>query len=428
MFHMLHSEWGESNLLRLLKENGYYIWWSARNDLLPGGRDYGDDCDTYYFPRGKDYKRWGHERRIGLHSDAPWRGEPGSDTYYSFFAGLLDKGEDSIYADIDWGWIHGACEFIRSYDKAKPLCLYLPISYPHPPYGVEDPWYSMIDRGRMPSRIPTPDNWENKPSILSGIWEGQGMQGWTEDRWNELRATYCGMCARVDHQFGMIMDALRDAGFYDDSAIFFFSDHGDFTGDYGLVEKTQNTFEDCLTRVPFIIKPPAGVDVTPRISDALVELVDFSATVFDLVGIDPEYTAFGRSLLPVLAGEIDIHRDAVFSEGGRLIGEEHASEMASLRANDPPEKGQYWPRLKLQTTDKRPYHTKAAMCRTNTHKYVRRLYEKDELYDLVNDPQELHNLVDQQEYADVLSRLKDRMATWYMETCDIVPQKTDRRW
>ena len=47
--------------------------------------------------------------------------------------------------------------------------------------------------------------------------------------------------------------ALRDApGLYDDTAIFFFSDHGDFTGDYGLVEKTQNTFEDCLTRVPFI--------------------------------------------------------------------------------------------------------------------------------------------------------------------------------
>ena len=64
------------------------------------------------------------------------------------------------------------------------------------------------------------------------------------------------MCARLDHQFGMIVEALKDRDFYDQTAIFMFSDHGDFTGDYGLVEKTQNTFEDCLTHVPFIIKPP----------------------------------------------------------------------------------------------------------------------------------------------------------------------------
>ena len=254
------------------------------------------------------------------------------------------------------------------------------------------------------------------------------MQGWSEERWTELRATYYGMCARVDHQFALVMGALKDAGLYDDSAVFFFSDHGDFTGDYGLVEKTQNTFEDCLTRVPFIVKPPKGVDVEPRVSDALVELVDFSETVFDLTGIDPGYTTFGRSLLPVLTGEIDVHRDAVFCEGGRLIGEEQASEKQSLSMSDSPEKGQYWPRLKLQTTDDRPYHSKAAMCRTRTHKYVKRLYEKDELYDLEQDPRELDNRIDDPGYASILNRLKDRINTWYMETCDIVPYETDRRW
>lgn len=69
---------------------------------------------------------------------------------------------------------------------------------------------------------------------------------------------YYGMCARLDHQFGRLMDTLRDAGLYDDSTVFLFSDHGDFTGDYGLVEITQNTFEDCLSRVPFVVKPPTS--------------------------------------------------------------------------------------------------------------------------------------------------------------------------
>ena len=147
----------------------------------------------------------------------------------------------------------------------QPLCIYLPLGYPHPPYGVEDPWHSQIDRDLIPERYPTPD-WSKKPGLVAGIYERQGLQGWSDDRFNELRAVYYGMCARVDEQFGRVVKPRsKHSGIYDDSAIFFFSDHGDFTGDYGLVEKTQNTFEDCLTRVPLIVKPPAE---TARFSPA----------------------------------------------------------------------------------------------------------------------------------------------------------------
>ena len=67
------------------------------------------------------------------------------------------------------------------------------------------------------------------------------------------------------------------------------------------------------------------------------------------------------------------------------------------------------------------------MCRTSTHKYVRRLYEKDELYDLVNDPQELRNQIDNPTYSQVLSELKERLLTHYMETADVVKHEPDRR-
>jgi arylsulfatase A-like enzyme len=229
------------------------------------------------------------------------------------------------------------------------------------------------------------------------------------------------MCARTDHQFGLVMDALKGSGLYDDAAVFFFSDHADFTGDYGLVEKTQNTYEDFLMRVPFIIKPPKRAPVRPRVSEAMVELMDFAATVFDLTGIEPDYTHFSRSLLPLVAGEVDDHRDAVFAEGGRLYGERHAMELGP---NQDPE-GLYWPRVGLQCRDDGPYHTKGAMCRTKSFKYVRRLYEQDELYDLEEDPQELHNIVEEPAYAEVLAQLKERMLTWYLETCDVVPHEED---
>ncbi len=428
MYHMLRAQHGEPNLLRVLKNNGYYVWWGGKNDLVPGQFGYADDCDVKFTPTEGDYARWGFTPRPSMHTWEDWRGEPGSDTYYGFYAGKLDTGDDEVYCDGDWAMVLGALDFIRGYKGKQPLCLYLPLGYPHPPYGVEEPWFSLVEREKLPPRVPTPAGWAGKPSILAGIWEKQNLKGWTEERWTELRAVYTGMCARTDHQLGLVVDALRDAGFYENTALFFFADHGDFTGDYGLVEKTQNTFEDVLTRVPLVVKPPQGVPVQPRVSEALVELVDFSGTVYDLAGIEPGYDHSGKSLLPVLAGETDQHRDAVFCEGGRLRGERQAMELESFARYREPQESQYWPRITLQTSDEHPWHTKAAMCRTQDFKYVRRHDEQDELYDLRRDPQELHNIVADPQYAQTLLELKERMLTWYMETCDVVPLDRDRRW
>jgi arylsulfatase A-like enzyme len=227
----------------------------------------------------------------------------------------------------------------------------------------------------------------------------------------------------------MVIDALRAKGLYDECALFCFSDHGDYTGDHGLVEKTQSTFEDCLTRVPFVIKPPKGTPVQPRVSEALVELVDFSATVFAMTGIDPGYDQFGRDLSPVLAGVTDTHRDAVFCEGGRRRGERQAMELQSLaRHGDQPKDCLYWPRVSLQQVeDPIVLHGKGVMCRTHDWKYVKRLYEDDELYDLRRDPGETENRIHDPACAAVLAALRERVLTWYQETCDVVPRIEDRR-
>jgi arylsulfatase A-like enzyme len=416
MFHMLKPD--EPVLLKILKDNSYFVWWGGKNDLVPAQHGFEAYCDLKYSPEKKP------RPETNLHSHDSWRGDPSGDNYYSFYAGKLESApdEDSYY-DSDWAFVLGAIEQIRNAPKDKPLCIYLPLLYPHPPYGVEEPYFSAINRSKLPARIPAPESWEGKPSLLKGIYERQNLKGWTEERWDELRATYYGMCARVDHQFSLILDALKEAGIYDDTAVFFFSDHGDFTGDYGLVEKTQNTFEDCLTRVPFLVKPPAWVQVKPRVSDAMVELVDFPATVFELTGIQPTYDHFGRSLVPLLTGETEEHRDAVFCEGGRREGERQAMELESQQTPE----SLYWPRVGLQTQDDGPQHSKATMCRTKDFKYIRRLYEEDELYDLMSDPAELRNIIENPAYADTRAEMKERMLTWYQETCDVVPYKPDKR-
>lgn len=417
MFHMLRPD--EPMLLKTLKDNGYFVWWGGKNDVTPAQNGYEDYCDIKYEAPDTPVR----PLQPNLHSFDDWRGDPDGDNYYSFYGGRLEPHpSDTIYFDNDWAMIEGAIEQIRNAPAGQPLCIYLPLSYPHPPYAVEDPWYSQIDREKLPKRLPSVEDWTGKPRLLKGIAEHQNLTDWTEERWTELRTTYYGMCARVDHQFGMVLDALREKESYDHSAIFFFSDHGDFTGDYGLVEKTQNTFEDCLTNVPFLIKPPADIPCRPRVSDALVELIDFPATVEAITGIEPTHDHFGRSLLPLLAGKTEAHRDAVFCEGGRRRGEVQAMELESNQTKQ----GLYWPRVHLQQ-ESAVKHTKAAMCRTQNYKYVMRLYEQDELYDLQADPAELNNRIDDETLSEVKLELKDRLLRFYIETADVVPHDTDKR-
>lgn len=412
MFHMMKED--EPVLLKTLKEEGYFVWWGGKNDLTPAQNSLEPYCDVFY-----EHKR---PLRANLHEDQSWRAPKGHEDYHSFYAGKLDTGEEDVYYDQDWSWVEGAVELIKNPPKDKPFVIYLPLIFPHPVYGVEDPWYSMIDRGKPWPRIPAPASWEGKPSMTKGIFENQNLSSWSDEKWTELRATYLGMCARVDHQFGMLMDALKETGAYDDTAVFVFSDHGDYTGDYGIVEKSQNTFEDCLTKVPFIIKPPKDIPLEPGVKSALVELVDFPATVEAMTGIVPEHTHFGQSLLPVISGEKTAHRDAVFCEGGRLYGERHCMEL------EQPDHifSFYGPRVNLQHKEE-PYHTKAIMCRTDRYKYVKRLYEQDEFYDLKEDPWELTNRINDPSLREVIIDLKERTLTHYLETADVVPHKADSR-
>ncbi|QUI22497.1 sulfatase-like hydrolase/transferase [Vallitalea pronyensis] len=413
--YMMHKD--EPVLLKELKDEGYHVWINGRNDLVPadGNQPFKDYAHIVFNPKN-----------IEAVSGEVERGEKGSDNYYSQYRGKIPtpKGQDDVY-DMDAAWVDGAVDFIKKRPKDKPICVFLPLMYPHTPYQSVKKYYDLIDEHKLPNRIPCP-GWADKPSIIKGLKDLQGLDNWTEDDWTELRKTYLAMCARVDDQLGQVLEALKEEGIYDDSAIFVFSDHGDFTGDYGLIEKNQNTFEDCLTNVPFIVKPPKDVDVEPGINEALVELIDFYATVEDFTGLTPTHTHFGKSLRKVLSGEEKEHRQEVFCEGGRLHEERHCYESFHNPGLGK-ETSDYYPRSTMQASEG-PEHTKATMIRTSDFKYVKRLDEKDELYDLKNDTENLYNLIDNPEYKEIVLELKDKMLTWLQRTADVVPFKADQRF
>lgn len=432
LHHMLHDERGQTNMFKVLRENGYFVWWGGKNDLVPGEEGPEAHSDIHFKPDEAFFERHGAAPVPDMHrGDQSWRGAPGSDTYYSFLRGELKTPDGAAhYLDKDWQDVLGACEFIRQAPRDKPLCIYLPILFPHPPYGAETEYLTQVaGTDLLPRRHATDDQLARKAGMLSGIRSGQGLTGWSEERWEELRRTYYAMIARVDAQFRMVVEALKEAGFYDDTAIFLFSDHGDYTGDYEVVEKNQNTFEDPLSRVPMVVKPPKDRPCTPGVRDAtLAQLIDLPATLYDLAGIDPGYDHFGKSLLPAVADRNTPHRDLAFCEGGRRPDEVQASERESLQQfGDAPEVGHYYPRISLQVA--RPdLHNRAVMVRSLDAKYIRRTGERDEFYDLAADPMELDNRIDDPACAARIGELKERLLDWYLETSDTLPRQTDGRW
>ncbi|MBD3239413.1 MAG: sulfatase-like hydrolase/transferase [Chitinivibrionales bacterium] len=423
MSHMLHAELGETSLLRVLKQHGYTVWWGESYDITPG--QFGvagalEHCTTYYRPSPQDLKRWGVSTFTDTVPQSEWRGtDARDDRFYGFLRGVTHD-DDGLSIGSDAGKVRGAMEFIEQHDSDVPFCLYVPVGGAHPPYMIDRHFYDTIDPDSLPDRILPPAEPAAEPSMRTQIRSKNGLASWPEDRWRELRRVYYAQCARTDALFGLLIRALKKAGLYDSTLIIVLSDHGDFTGDYGLVEKTQNTFEECLTRVPFIIKPPNATAGVEGVSDALVELVDMSATVYDVCDVEPGYTHFGRSLVPLLRGRTAKHRDAVFCEGGRLHGESHCTEPV------PSEKYPYWPKTSTQLSEG-PEHTKAVMCRTHDFKYVKRLYESDQLFDLRADPQERHDLVDHPAHRETLTQMRNRMLDWYVQTCDVVPHQQDWR-
>lgn len=410
MFHLLHDD--EPNLLRRLRRAGYFVWWSGKNDLL--AHDVIDDSADMRCAPAPELELPKVARDVWP-TVWPAVGEPG---YYSHYAGRLPDVYDH---DADHHRLEAAIEFLDGWTGDQPFCLVLTFSTPHVPYAVSEPWYSQVDRDAVPAPLPPEEPSDGKPAMLEQIRRRLGLDHWGEQEWREVRATYYGMCARTDALYGRLIGELKRLGRYDDTAVIMTADHGDFAGDFGLPEKAQNVLDDSLTRVPFVIKPPAGVPLRAGVADGLIELIDLTATVEDLCGLERNYTHFGKSVLPQLVDHDLQQRQGVVCEGGRLPGEVQAMELAS----DLSPASHYHPKLHAQLDD--VAHGKAVMYRTRTHKYVKRLMESDELYDLTADPHEQRNVAAQPAYAEVLTDLREALLDHLVSTGDVVPMRLDDR-
>jgi arylsulfatase A-like enzyme len=302
LYYLLRPE--EPNLLKYLKSAGYHVEWHGKNDLL-AGESFADSVSFRSADRGS----------------LPWRPNPfppDHRLHRSFYFG--SRGEGPL-EDFDATQVHNAIRFLKSQPR-QPFFLYIPLIWPHPPYTVEEPYFSMYDREHAPT--PLPAKLDDKPHFMREIYLSYGLDRLSEADFREIVATYWGMVTRIDDLFGELMEALDSSPLRDNTVVIFTSDHGDYVGDYGLTEKWPSGLEDCLLRIPLVVRLP-GTAGGRRI-EALTEEIDLFPTIMELAGVEPQHTHFGRSLLPLMRGETQKHREAVFAEGGHLPSEPHTPE------------------------------------------------------------------------------------------------------
>ncbi len=391
----------EPNVLAVLRDAGYFVAWAGiRGDTFaPGGTAAVTDFHGYTVSPSVEALAAGHEDRY----------PEGHRLRNAFLIGPL-AGTDLLTPDE--AAVRTAIDLLAT-GLPEPFVLVLTLMAPHPPFGVEEPWASLHDPAAMPAPIP---HRPGKAGFVDLVRERAGLDALTPDDWATIRATYAGMVSRVDEQLGRVLGALDAAGVGDRTVTVFHTDHGEYLGDFGLVEKWPSGLDACLLRNPLVVAGPGVAE--GGVHDGPVEMLDLPATLAELAGVELPHQHFSRSLVPVLADPTRPHRDRAFSEGGFRIDEAPLNEM--------PTHHPYLLKGTLQQEHPELVGRAIAM-RTAEWTYVYRLYEGDELYDRRTDPDDTTNLASDPAHQATCRRLRDEVLAWLVATSDVLAPTRDPR-
>jgi choline-sulfatase len=389
----------EPNLFRYLRRAGYEVLWFGKNDALAPA-SFADSVSEW------------RDRSPPLSAE----------TLAAFASGGVIPGATTMLFDAygdrrdtgDHANLQAAITAIERWESASPFCVFLPLTQPHPPYRAPQGFHDLYDPDDLPPLVPP--GLPGRPGFHAGLRERCRLTDVPERALRQVRAVYLGQVAYVDWMLGELLAALERTGRARDTALFVASDHGDYAGDYGLIEKWPSGLEDCLTHVPLMARIPGGA--RGHRVDELVELFDLMPTLLALAGTEPTHTHFARSLLPQLHGAAGDAGRAAFSEGGYDAFEPQAFE--------PLLRGLYGPKTELQNHDPGSV-SRCASIRTATHKYVARPGGQSELYDCQADPGLADNLIGQAGHAAMQAALAERLLAWHIHTSAAPPADKDAR-
>lgn len=257
--------------------------------------------------------------------------------------------------------------------SGRPWVLFVGVNAPHDPYVVPQKYLDLYDLDDVPLPASFSDEMNDKPRVYQRV----RRQVWSQLSEREIREGirhYWAYCSYLDDLFGELLGALDETGQAENTLVLYCSDHGDYCGEHGLFCKGVPAFRGAY-HVPAIVRWPAGIKDPGRQVDHFVSLADFAPTFLEIAGLTVERSMSGYSLTPFL---------------DHKLPEKWRDEMHT------------------QLNGVELYYTQRSVM-TKEYKYVFNGFDYDELYDLRRDPDEMHNLSDDPQYAAVKRDLVRRM-------------------
>lgn len=296
---------------------------------------------------------------------------------------LLPLAHFPSFVDMDYAttWVRG----LASDDR--PFGLVYSCHEPHPPFTSPEPFQSQYQPADM--GVPATRGDPHGPAMVRrrSAEQLRIVDELDDDQMRAIRAGYWGATSYVDHLVGRLITALLESGKWDNTLFIFTSDHGEMLGHHDLLMKGAVMYED-LTRIPLIVRPPGGLGAM-QTTDRVVSQVDLVPSILRMCGAEPADVLQGRDIGDLMRGE------------DREINAGVVCEFHSVNWTDPLVPLRMWV--------------------TEQWKYVASLDGTDELYDLVNDPAELTNLIDDPGHEDDLAAAKRGLERWLLETGDTWP-------
>lgn len=266
-------------------------------------------------------------------------------------------------------------DFIKENDD--PFFVWCTFERPHAPHIVPEDAPIKYDPAKI--NVPEYDHkyFESKPNHsragCENLWKAWVLG---EDELKNGLAHYYTLMSLIDYQIGRIIDHLEESGKLDNTIIIFTADHGDFAGNMRMLGKNTSTY-DHIIRSPYIWYWKGKFD--RNMQYGMCEAIDLYPTLCDIAGVEVPHTVQGDSHItalydtPYFGG-----KDYVFSE---------RSLTKTIRSRTH--------KLTISTTGEKNY---------------------GELYNIVEDTDEKHNLYDNPDYAHIRMELSEELIAWYIRT------------
>jgi len=282
-----------------------------------------------------------------------------------------------------WMVCQSAAEMIHGHERERPdqpFLLFASTDMPHVPWCTPESYVARYDADAIEPWANYEDDLADKPVAYRKHYNGWDFCRIPNNWPVAARALthYFGMISLIDEAFGRILRALEETGLRENTLIIVTSDHGELMGRYGLFGKNEMLCDD-LVRIPLILTWPERIAVGDR-RDEMVTLCDLYPTLLHAAGV----SADGRSLLSLLDGTASCDwPDEVYLE-------HHGDLQYNLVRG----------------------------IRDRHYKYVYWANDRDEFYDLEEDPWERRNLAEATEHGDLLGTYRGKLLGQMEKTGD----------